>query len=79
MPKTTPFSNPYSSFAELSGKTSPLFLELSLVLYTHKIILLLKAADRLSVHTVWTGYATAQSGALFLGKKRLRNFVALVF
>src|ERR1700674_451955 len=68
MPKTTPFSKSYSSFAELTGKLHQ-FHELSLALYEHNIILLFTTADRLSFHTVWTGYATAQSGALFLGRR----------
>src|SRR6266481_5260660 len=76
MPKTTPFANSYSSFAELTGKLHQ-FHELSLALYEHTIILFFTTADRLSFHTVWTGYATAQSGALFLGRKDVAKFCCL--
>ena len=78
MPKTTPFSNSYSSFAELTGKLHQ-FHELSLALYEHNIILFFTTADRLSFHTVWTGYATAQSGALFLGRRCCEILLPLSF
>src|SRR6266481_9421385 len=78
MPKTTPFANSYSSFAELTGKLHQ-FHELSLALYEHNIILFFTTADRLSFHTVWTGYATAQSGALFLGRRCCEILLPLSF
>src|SRR5260370_43316 len=77
MPKTTPFSNSYSSFAELTGKLHQ-FHELSLALYEHNIIFFFTSADVLCFHRVGTVNATAQGGPLFK-EKRCGKFLLLFF
>jgi transposase len=66
-------------FCRTDGKTSPLFLELSLAVNQHKIILLLQTADRLSFSHGLDWFSNNMPLSSLRGKKMLRNFVAFPF